>query len=79
MRMTLAGLVVGLGVLITVTGGAALYNFGVIADETGISGWNPMLWLLVFAGIATALVGTIQVTIATADQPARLTSSEFQR
>ncbi|MCM1951420.1 hypothetical protein NC315_39645 [Streptomyces sp. G2] len=75
MRMTLAALVVGLGVVITIAGGAALYNYGIVADETGISGWNPMLWILVFAGIATALVGTIQVALATGDRPARLVSS----
>lgn len=78
MRMTLAALVVGLGVVITVAGAVALYNFAIIADETGISGWNPMLWILILTGIATVLVGTVQVAIAAGDRPARLMGSEFQ-
>lgn len=57
MRMTLASLVVGLGVVITIAAGAALYNWGVVADETGISGWNPVLWILLFGGVATAWLG----------------------
>jgi hypothetical protein len=78
MRMTLAALVVGLGVVITIAGGAALYSYGIVADETGVSGWNPMLWILVFAGLATGLVGTIQVAIVTSDRSVRLMSSETQ-
>lgn len=26
----------------------------VVADETGISGWNPMLWIVLFTGCLTA-------------------------
>lgn len=79
MRMILAVLVIGLGVVTTVAGGAASYNFGIIADETGISGWNPMLWLLMFAGIATTLVGAAQAAITANDRPAPSTSRPVQR
>lgn len=61
MRMTLAALVVGLGLVVTVAAAAALYSYGVLADETSIDGWNPMLWVLLLAGVATALIGTIQI------------------
>ena len=71
MRMTLAALVVGFGVVITIAGGAALYNYGIVADETGISGWNPMLWILMFGGVATAVVGTIQIAITAGNARAR--------
>ena len=71
MRMILAVLVIGLGVVITVAGGAASYNFGIIADETGISGWNPVLWILLFGGVATAVVGTIQIAITAGNARAR--------
>lgn len=71
MRMTLASLVVGLGAVITIAAGAALYNWGVVADETGISGWNPVLWILLFGGVATAVVGTIQIAITAGNARAR--------
>lgn len=67
MRMTLAAIVVGLGVIVTVAGGAALYSYAIVADETGISGWNPMLWIVILAGIATVLIGTLQIAFATGD------------
>lgn len=67
MRMTLAAIVVGLGVIVTVAGGAALYSYGIVADETGITGWNPMLWIVILAGIATVLIGTLQIAFAAGD------------
>lgn len=67
MRITLAALVVGLGVVATIAGCAALYNYGLVADETGISGWNPMVWTVILAGVAVVLVGTIQIAVAVAD------------
>lgn len=63
MRMTLAAVVVGLGLVITVAAGVALNNYGILADQTRIDGWNPALWVLLLAGVVTALVGTVQVAI----------------
>jgi MFS superfamily sulfate permease-like transporter len=59
--------VVGLGVVITIAGGMALYNHGIVADQTGVSGWNPALWVVILAGIATALLGLVQFGFAMSD------------
>jgi hypothetical protein len=59
-----SGIVTLLGVVVTVAGCIALYNFGIAADETGISGFNPALWVVLFTGSATAIVGIVQLAHA---------------
>ncbi|KXZ60547.1 hypothetical protein Mlaev_01628 [Microbacterium laevaniformans] len=41
----------------------------VIADETGISGANPALWVVIFLGVGTALVGMLQIVGAVTEKP----------
>lgn len=60
MRAWLAAAVALLGMTITVAGGIALYNYGIVADETGISGRNPALWIVLLAGTLTAFAGGVQ-------------------
>ena len=56
----LGALVAILGLITSFAGGAALYNYGVVADETGISGWNPSLWIVLLAGLSTTVLGIAQ-------------------
>jgi len=49
----------------------ASYRHAIIADETGISGWNPALWLVMLAGVAVFLLGTVQIADAVASRPGR--------
>lgn len=59
MRAWLSGFVAFLGVVVTLAGGVAMYNYGIVADETGISGWNPALWIILLAGMLVALTGAV--------------------
>ncbi|NYF18301.1 hypothetical protein HDC37_003157 [Microbacterium sp. AK009] len=68
MRTTLAAVVIGLGLVVTVAAGVALYNYGILADETRIDGANPMLWVLFLTGFLTALVGAVRVAIVAAER-----------
>lgn len=74
MRMTLAVSVLVLGVVVTIAGAFAMYTHAVIADETGISGANPALWMVIFLGVGTALVGMLQIVGAVTDRPESLNS-----
>ncbi|WP_203135730.1 hypothetical protein [Microbacterium sp. JZ31] len=67
MSHLLAGATVVLGVVVTIAGGGAMVTHGMIADETGISGWNPWLWLILVAGAATLLVGVLQLAAVLRD------------
>ncbi len=64
MRAWLSGVVAFLGVVVTIAGGVALFNYGIVADETGISGWNPALWIILMAGMLTAAIGAAQFVLA---------------
>ena len=64
MRAWLASGVILFGVVIVSAGAIAMYNHGVIADETGVSGWNPALWLVLLAGSAVFLIGVLQLALA---------------
>lgn len=59
MRAWLSGFVALLGVVVTFAGCVALYNYGIVADENGISGSNPALWIILMAGILTAVTGAV--------------------
>ena len=61
MRTSLAASVILMGVVIVGAGTGAIYNHGIIADETGISGWNPALWLVLLAGASVFLLGALQI------------------
>jgi hypothetical protein len=65
-----------MGVVITIAGGMALYNHGIVADETGISGWNPALWFVILAGMATALLGLVQFAVGMSDASRLATAGE---
>ena len=69
MKVWSSGIVTLLGVVVTVAGCLALYNFGIVADETGISGFNPALWVVLFTGWATAIVGIVQLADALKTRP----------
>lgn len=76
MRTWLAVGVVLFGIVVLGAGAVAMYNHAVIADETGISGWNPALWLLLLSGVAIVLIGTLQAGLAvgaasSGDSPSR--------
>ena len=61
MRSSLAVGVILLGMVVVCAGAVAMYHHGIIADETGISGWNPSLWVVLCSGAALVLIGTIQI------------------
>lgn len=61
MRTWLAAGVILMGLVTAGAGAVAMYTHGVIADETRMSGWNPALWLVLFAGATVTLLGTVQV------------------
>ena len=64
MRLWLTLGVIVLGLVTTGAGAVALYNHAIIADETGTSGWNPALWLVILAGGGVFLLGAVQVADA---------------
>ena len=64
MGIWLAAGVVLFGAIVTIAGAVAMYNHGIIADETGVSGWNPALWLVLLCGAALVLVGALQMAHA---------------
>lgn len=64
MGARLAGGVILFGVITVGAGAVAIYNHGIIADETGVSGWNPALWLVLLAGSAVVLLGILQLAQA---------------
>lgn len=76
MRAWLGAAVAVMGVVITIAGGMAMYNHGIVADETGISGWNPALWIVTLAGMATALLGLVQFAVGMSDASRRATANE---
>lgn len=65
-----------MGVVITIAGGMAMCNHGIVADETGISGWNPALWIVILAGMATALLGLVQFAVGMSDASRLATEDE---
>ncbi len=67
MRIALAACILILGITVTVAGAAAMYGYAIVADETGISGWNPMLWIVLLAGAALTLLSVVQVAVAFSD------------
>lgn len=72
-RLWLAIGVIAFGLVTIAAGVVAFYRHAIIADETGISGWNPALSLVMFAGAAVFLLGTVQIADAVAsrsDRPA---------
>ncbi|CDK00282.1 exported hypothetical protein [Microbacterium sp. C448] len=71
MRLWLAIGVILFGLMTVGAGAVAMYRHAIIADETGISGWNPALWLVLFAGAAVFLLGTVQIADAVGSRPAR--------
>jgi hypothetical protein len=64
MRTFLAAAVILMGVVVMGAGAVAMYNHGIIADETGVSGWNPALWLVLLGGALVVLLGTVQIARA---------------
>ena len=64
MRLWLAIGVTLFGLVAAGAGAVALYNHAIIADETGISGWNPALWLVIFAGAGVVVFGIVLVANA---------------
>ncbi|WP_458041754.1 MULTISPECIES: hypothetical protein [Bacteria] len=71
MRLWLAIGVILFGIVTIGAGAVAMYGHAIIADETGISGWNPALWLVLFAGAAVFLLGTVQIADAVGSRPER--------
>lgn len=71
MRLWLAIGVIAFGLLTMGAGAAAMYRHALIADETGTSGWNPALWIVLFAGAAVFLLGTVQIADAVGSRPAK--------
>jgi heme exporter protein D len=65
-----------LGLVVLLAGGVAMYNHAIIADETGISGWNPALWIVIAAGLAVAVLGLFQTVQAVSEARARATRQE---
>jgi hypothetical protein len=56
-----AAIVVGiLGVIVAIAGGVSLFQFGVAADASGTSGWNPWLWLVLIAGVVLTVFAAVQ-------------------
>lgn len=60
MRASAGGVVAVLGAIIAIAGAVALFNYRIVADETGISGWNPALWVVFIAGLLTLGLGCMQ-------------------
>lgn len=52
------------GAIATVAGAVAMYNHAIVADATGVSGWNPALWLVLLSGAAVVLLGALQLAHA---------------
>ena len=71
MRTWLGGAVALLGATVTICGGMALYNYAIVADETGISGWNPALWVIIFSGILIFVLGAVQFVNAMSERTIR--------
>lgn len=71
MRLWLAIGVIAFGLVTIGAGAVAFYRHAIIADETGISGWSPALWLVMFAGAAVFLLGTVQIADAVGSRQGR--------
>ena len=71
MKTWFGGAVALLGATVTICGGTALYNYAIIADETGISGWNPALWVIIFAGILISVLGAVSFVNAMSERTIR--------
>jgi hypothetical protein len=67
MKTWLAAGVALLGLVVLVAGVVAMYTYAIIADETGISGWNPALWIIITAGLAVAVLGFFQTVQAVSE------------
>lgn len=75
MRPWLAGAVIVFGIVVVGAGAVAMYTHAIIADETGVSGWNPALWLVLLSGIAVFLIGIAQFALAVGDTASRRSES----
>lgn len=71
MRLWLAIGVVACGLLTMGAGAGASYRVAIVADETGTSGWSPALWIVLFAGAAVFLLGTVQIADAVGSRPVK--------
>jgi hypothetical protein len=63
-------IIVVLGTVALGAGCIAIYNHAILADETGTSGWNPALWLVILSGAGVVIVGTVQIMQSASRRPA---------
>ena len=60
-RRVSAAIAALLGLVVIVAGCAAAWNYGVVADETGSPGFNPLLWIIILAGLGIVVTGAVQL------------------